>query len=338
MTQLEVKKIAVVRLDKIGDLILTTPAIASLSLTFPGSSITAIVNHYNRVVLEHCPYIREIWEWEWNPANFFRLRKAGFDLMVVFSPTTPSYWIAFLSRAKIRAGYVYASRPLPCLFSKIWLNQVTIDPVDQKNVTEISTAVPHEVEQNLELVKQVSRGKYVPHTDLVVPIPDAAGKWAREQLKTKPCIGFHLAGGWRNNLPPDFVREILKELSSLGETFLTYGPEECAWADSLKLPEKIRRFGRLSFDQWGALIQQSSVFLTTNTGSLHLAASQKVPVLAVFEPEFYAYHSKRWHPWKVPYLLLRKDNPDLFEKIVEGTKKILQSDVLQKNFRPNLHL
>lgn len=50
-------KILVIRRDNIGDLVLTTPLLASLRRAYPAAHIAALVNTYNQAVLAHCPDI-----------------------------------------------------------------------------------------------------------------------------------------------------------------------------------------------------------------------------------------------------------------------------------------
>lgn len=329
------QQIAVVRLDKIGDLILTTPAIASLKNAYPESHLTAIVSPYNKVVLEHSPWVDEIWEWAWTIENSLRLKRKAFDLVVVFSPTTASYWVALLSGAKIRAGYAYKSRVLTRWFSRVCLTKPLICALDQKDVRENGMNIPHEVEQNLAVVSSVGVLEDDLCPDLAVPVLAGELDWVKKSLSQKPSIGVHLSKAWNDRLSRDFVPRLLEELSKASDVFVSYGPEEASWADQLRLPENVKRFGNLSFSQWAALFHEAKVLVTANTGALHLAASQRVPVVAVFEPEFYAYHEKRWAPWKVPSLILRKDDPKLLRKIVKGTLDLAGT---KENIGSNLQL
>lgn len=318
------KKIAVVRLDKIGDLILTTPAIASLKAAFPQSFLTALVSPYNQVVVAHSPHVDKIWPWEGTAQDWRQLREAHFDLVVVFSPTMASYKIAFFSRAKVRAGYVYGNRIFSRLFSSMALNRRLIDSIDRSAPDKKAISIPHEVEQNLQVVKMVTDAPL--ETNLVVPVPPSDIEWAQNTLNDGSKIGIHLSASWFKALPSDFLLSTLRKISSEGKVFVTIGAQEAAYASAIQWPEEIMRFRNLSFDRWGALIRQANVFITTDTGAMHVAASQKAPVVAVLEPEFFAYHAQRWRPWQVPYRLLRKDDPDLADKIVKAAKELRNSN------------
>ena len=53
-------KILVIRHDNIGDLIVTTPLFRALRERFPDARIDALVNSYNRPVLDHNPDLSQI--------------------------------------------------------------------------------------------------------------------------------------------------------------------------------------------------------------------------------------------------------------------------------------
>lgn len=301
---MDIKRIAVVRLDKIGDLILTTPAIASLRAAFPNAKITAILSSYNKAVLENSPIIDEIFEWHWSLGNIGRLRRENYDLIAVFSPTSESYFLAFLSGARNRAGYVYASRILPRVLTLIFLNQRIV-----------SRQIPHEVVQNLDLIKRLG----LPIKDeLQINIDPQAKAWAENTLPTVLKIGIHYSKSWEIDLPGNFLSELIAKLKSLGEVIITHS-EATPKLDAHTLSD-------LTFSQWAAVAAECSLFITTNTGALHVAASQDVPVIAVFEPVSADDDETRWRPWKVPFRIFRKNDPQLSEKIWTTARQWLKKN------------
>ena len=53
-------RILVVRTDRVGDVVLATPLIRALRITFPDAHIAALVRPYTRDVLLHNPHLNEI--------------------------------------------------------------------------------------------------------------------------------------------------------------------------------------------------------------------------------------------------------------------------------------
>lgn len=303
---MEIQRIAVVRLDKIGDLILTTPAIASLRAYYPKAKITAIVSPYNKVVLEGSSLVDEIWEWKWSSGDVARLQKSNFDLLAVFSPTTASYSLAFLSGAKIRAGYVYANRILPRLLTMIFLNKRIV-----------AHDIPHEVLQNLEVIKALG----VPAIEaLKIEIPLEAAAWVKERLPQGPKIGIQFSKSWETDLPKTFLSDLVFALNHFAKVIIIDKDHDSSRSFNAESYEN------LTFQQWAALVGHCNLFISPNTGSLHLAASQGVPVLAVFDAYSEDDDEKRWHPWKVPYRIFRKNDPKLSEKILSSAQEWLKKN------------
>jgi ADP-heptose:LPS heptosyltransferase len=102
----------------------------------------------------------------------------------------------------------------------------------------------------------------------------------------------------------DWGTENWKRLvSSLAERFPNLGmavvglAEEKTRADdvlSVCTGPKINACGRLSARQSAALLRQSTAFVGQDSGPMHLAASQSVPVIAIFGPY---NRPRRWHPF-----------------------------------------
>jgi len=56
----KLKKILVMRTDRLGDVILSTPVIANLRKAYPKSHIAFLCRPYTKEVLENNPYLDEI--------------------------------------------------------------------------------------------------------------------------------------------------------------------------------------------------------------------------------------------------------------------------------------
>src|SRR5690242_15769952 len=104
-------RIALIRTDRIGDLILSTPAIATVRASFPDARITMICSPYNRVVMERNSDVDELVEY---PAHVkpgeFGARYRGSDVAIALAPRSIDLAIAGGTRAPVRAGYTYVRR------------------------------------------------------------------------------------------------------------------------------------------------------------------------------------------------------------------------------------
>ncbi|HVY71062.1 MAG TPA: putative lipopolysaccharide heptosyltransferase III, partial [Verrucomicrobiae bacterium] len=55
------RRIGVIVLRQIGDVLLTTPALAALRQHYPGARITALINDFTAPMLENNPDVDEVW-------------------------------------------------------------------------------------------------------------------------------------------------------------------------------------------------------------------------------------------------------------------------------------
>ena len=111
----EIKEICICRIDRIGDLIMTTPILRSIRKEFPNSKITLLVSPINSKVLKESELIDEMIVID----KKNKLWK--FDLFVNFSPTNLSYFLCFFSNSKNKSTLILKSR-YKNKFSKIFIH------------------------------------------------------------------------------------------------------------------------------------------------------------------------------------------------------------------------
>ena len=319
------RKVLILRMDRIGDMLLSTPAIRNLREGLPSAHLTLIASPYNAPVLRGWEAVDEVrvYDLKW-PASrkrgfARRLREEGYDLCVVLSTLMESYRLAFGSRARIRAGILYSRRLLARVVGPIFLTHPIVIDID--GAVERGEYVPHEVEQMLSLVKLL--GLPAKEHPLEVPVSRADREWARD-LVSRSCsgqtlIGLHLSSkwfssGWTGLGMTLLLEEILKAIPD-SAIIVTYGLGEADAAEQLaphldvdrgsdlarSLTGRVMLAGDLSFGQWAGLLSLCGVILTRDTGSLHLAAALGVPLVAIYEKGSFQHNAQQWAPWKVPH-------------------------------------
>ncbi len=113
MAKIDAKRILIIQLRRIGDVLMCTPAIRALRKTFPESFISFLTETESEPILRLNPYLDERIVLERNKyGNFFyllktirNLRKKNFDLAIDFFGNPRSAYFAFLSGAKTRFGF-----------------------------------------------------------------------------------------------------------------------------------------------------------------------------------------------------------------------------------------
>jgi len=111
------RRVLLIQTAKIGDLVCTTPVIASLKASWPGCRLTVMVNPFCVPLLAHDPAVDELWgvpaaEWQGFAGKLRllrRLRAGRFDDCIVLSPNTTflllPLWAGIGRRAAILSNF-----------------------------------------------------------------------------------------------------------------------------------------------------------------------------------------------------------------------------------------
>ncbi len=303
------KRIVIVRTDRLGDVVLSTPAIKALRAHLPGSFIAAMVSPYAREIVEGNPYLDEVIVFDKDRfkgvAGSFRfasiLGKKSFDTAVVLYPTVRVHIILWLAGIKTRVGF-----DKKCGFL------LTRRLRHTKQLGE-----KHEIDYNLEVLKALGietrdRELFVPvksqdrlkvegilrkngfgkDEDFVVIHPGASCP-----SKRWPAVRFAaVAAGIVNKLHKKVV-----VVAGVNEKELGRQVSEKAATGVLDLS------GDLSVGELAALLEKARLLISNDSGPAHIACALKVPVVAIFGRKQPGLHFKRWGPAGKNDVILHKD-------------------------------
>ena len=110
------RNICICRIDRMGDLIISTPVIKIIRKIWPNSNITLLASSLNAKVLQKSSLIDETIIIEnksdifKNYKNLKKIQRKSFDLFLNLSPTKLSYFLCFFSKAETKATLIYLSR------------------------------------------------------------------------------------------------------------------------------------------------------------------------------------------------------------------------------------
>jgi len=326
-------RILLSRTDRIGDLVLSLPAIASMRRSFPQAHITLVASEYNRVVVEGNTDIDRLETVPANmePAAFGRRFRGEIDLAIALAPRAADIRLVGATNAKRRIGYTYVSRLLARLTARRFLTDVLVSEADPR-LAELHDPYPvrHEVLQVLALAQRAGATNLV--YDLSLPVRDSD----RAAVAHLPKAGIvvHLARRWtRDGCTLESLIALLRDLRELGSPLvLTYGEdlrdalpqiEAAGVADGIA--------GGLPFFAWAAAFERGACVVTVDTGATHVASAMRRPTLVVFEHRYFRLNSQEWSPWGVPFALVRKPENEnagsiaiLRSQIVEGVRRLLR--------------
>ena len=113
------KKVLIIELTRLGDVISAAPAIERLKSTYPFLDITVLFEPFYRDILIHNPYVGRVLAF--NKTNTIlgllraisQIRKEKFSLAISLSPTKRNSLVAYFSNAKYKVGYFTLKSKFP---------------------------------------------------------------------------------------------------------------------------------------------------------------------------------------------------------------------------------
>ena len=180
-----IRRILFIRLDRVGDVVLSTPAIEALKTGFPHSEITVLLRPQTAALLENNPHVDRcvILDPGAGPAQRYRvlqdLRRRRFDLAVdsCVDWKLASALIARLSGARFRIGY-------PCEGREAFFTMIAEHPGGHAHMADVilGTLMP----------LGIDRSNPQPRLYLTEKERNRAAGWLAERTGgVKPLIGIH---------------------------------------------------------------------------------------------------------------------------------------------------
>ncbi len=302
--------IVLTRLDRVGDLVLSTPAIASVRRSWPDAYVTLVCSRYNAVVVRRNPDLDAVVEAEDAAVTVGRRFRGRCDIAIALAPRLADLQLVGATRAPVRVGYTYVRRRFARLTARLYLTRLAISEADPELCErDPARVVRHEVDQVIDLVR-LAGGARLSH-DLRVVVDDAD----RAAVRSIPenGIAVHLARRWfHGGSTFASTLDVIAALRTFGlPVVVTYGDDardealalgKAAVADALA--------GGLTFGQWAAVFEKSRLVLTVDTGATHVASAVGRPTVVLFEHRYFHLSSQEWSPYRVPAVCLRKPRND----------------------------
>ncbi len=276
-------KILVVRLSSIGDIILTTPLLRSLRTTCPGAHITFLIKKQYEELLSASPYIDELITFDKKEGlkGLKRikhdLREQRFDLYLDIHKNWRSRYLRF----GLHAGKTTSYRKL--IFKRtllIWFKinlYKTVKPVYQRYFDSVRHLGIHYDGLGTEI--HVPAGK----SEMVKNMLSEAG-YAFDNPLVILCPGAtYFNKRWKSEGFVDTARHLIRAKSAF---IVVHGGKEdamlCKDIASAIGSGAVSMAGHLSLAGSAALMQLGTLVIANDSGLLHLAQSQKKPVIGIY--------------------------------------------------------
>jgi ADP-heptose:LPS heptosyltransferase len=309
--------ILVVRNDKLGDFITALPTLYVLKHHNPRNKIIACVSPLNKNLAEAMPFIDEVIVDDTDCAFELarKLKKAKIDASITLFSNTKVAIAQFLAGIKIRIAPATK-------IAQIFYNK----RVKQRR----SRVEMAEFEYNLQLAKALFEEIKLDFPSPLVTIDKAEKKRAYEAFcqnhavdKEKKIIAFHpgFGGSSDANWTVEEYIELAKVLLDKAEyqIVFTFGPGEDELYDAVKkasLKGVVLYKSQGSIMDFATLISSFSLFVSTSTGTYHLAAMVGTPTMTFFADTLFA-SSKRWKSISDPSIQMNRMIPLEIQKRAE---------------------
>lgn len=309
----EVRNLLIVRLDNLGDVLVTTPAIRALRDNLPQARLTLLASPVGAQAAELDHDIDEVivYEAPWmdvpgslpqdsdrEQAMIKRIKDHTFDGVIIFTSyhqsSLPAAYLAYLADIPLRHA---ASVDFPgSLLTSRHRHPETL---------------VHEVERGLNLVAGI--GFAARQRDMILQVPPEVSEEMRRLLVTKgidfqrPVVVVHPGCSCQaRTYPPEGYIQVADRLvDTLGAQVVFTG-----LASEVGLVTTIMRgmrhsacslAGHTSFKQLAAVIGLSDLVITNNTGPMHICSCLKTPIVVLFA---LTNPPQQWGPWQVAHRLL----------------------------------
>ncbi|HPN72815.1 MAG TPA: glycosyltransferase family 9 protein [Candidatus Omnitrophota bacterium] len=292
-------RILVTRTDRMGDVILSIPAVKRLREVLPDSHIAFMVAAENRELVENEKYIDEIIVYDKKRAQkgifsnllfSWGLRKKKFDMAIALHPSNRTHFVIFAAGIPRRIGY-----------DKKWPIFLTDKLPHEKQLGK-----KHEVDYNLGVI--ASAGFNIAGCDRkpAVTVPEKTVQAVKKLLEGAGVSGkiavIHPGASCRSKTwPPERFAETADILSErYGVSVVIIGDTSCSEA-ARSISGRMRKkpldlTGRLGLGQLAALFSLASVTVSNDSGPAHLAAAAGSPVVVIFGRNDPGISPARWAP------------------------------------------
>ncbi|WP_035994332.1 glycosyltransferase family 9 protein [Leptolyngbya sp. KIOST-1] len=332
------ERILCVRLDSLGDVLMTTPALAAIKASRPGCHLTLMTSAAGAAIAPQLPMVDDVWVYDapWLKATAPRtssqpehdmleeLRRRRFDAAIIFTVYSqnplPTATMAYLADIPLRLAHC-RENPYQLLTDHIPDPEPELARHEaQRQLDLVASVGYHTSDQRLQLtvpptaqqrintlltqlgLTPVRAHSSAPQPNLSVRTPSLASP-------RPPWIAIHPgASAPSRRYPPEHFAQVARSLVESGLTVLFTGtPPERDLVEHIRTEMDAPSYslvGLLDLADLSALLAAAPLLLSNNTGPVHIAAAVGTPVV-----DLYALTNMQHTPWQVPHQVLFHDVP-----------------------------
>jgi len=296
------KKVLIINIFGIGDVLFTTPVISNLKASYPDLTIGYVCNRRTASLLECNPKVDKIFIYDRDEfrnayqksklavckkmVNFLKsIKRERFDTSIDVSLNDFTSWVTWMVGIKNRIGFQYKNRGF-------FLNKrFALKGYENKHV----------VQYYLGLLEKL--GVPVEYHDLELHINQEDTDWADQfftentgQWSTKTVIGLVPGGGaswgkdavYKRWAPEKYAKLANKLIEKYSAAIILMGDQSeldlCRLVSKSMAHQCMMACGETTISQFAALARKCSLMIVNDGGPLHIAVAAGVRTVAIFGP------------------------------------------------------
>lgn len=288
-------------LVNLGDVVLTTSAIALLKKAYPEAKITMLVKPAVKEAVENNPVIDDVIVFKYKAKDnsigqmlsmVKELKRRKFDLSISFDRKLRPALLVFLAGIPVRVG--------PDKVFDDNLSKVTLLYTDVMHIKhDLETTLQAETYQEIVRLFTGLKEHAVP---VFARITKKAEQNADKLLARLPAgkkrIALCVKGTFELKTWPKeyFVQTVTELAKKLDAAFFIVGaPNDKEYAEEViaDMPCKVENFcGETSLVDLAAVFKKTDLLITVDTGATHIAATTGIKMITIYG----CTSPKRWHP------------------------------------------
>lgn len=315
----KIRKILIVQVAGIGDLVLATPTLRALRNRFPQSHISLLTMPKAVGVVTGSPYVDEVFTLDLNKYPHFLsfLRRRGFkEILGLIKRLREKHFDMAISLFSLvrRRGIIR----MALLFYLIGVKYRVGRDTDGRGffynikVPEKGGGTKHEVERNLDVARTL--GADIKDKCLEVYVSNEDRKYVSQFLSQNRVLDNDLIIGlnpgasipshlWGKENFAKLGDELIKRYQT--KIVITGGPDEMKLADEIASMMEARPIiaaGKTTLKQFANLMERCNLFITNSTGAMHMAVAMNTPLIALLGPD-----PVKYFPYGDRCVVIKKD-------------------------------
>lgn len=275
------KRILIINLAFIGDVLLSTPVARALRHAYPQARIDMMTVPVAAPLAQRNPYVDEVivydkkgqhkkWKALWQLLRQIRSRK--YDLAVCTNFALRGAMLAFFCGIPRRLGYAAQHGE--------WFLTDAVSPV--------RPPLRHEAENYLDVLQPLGLETTDFSLELALQADDIVSAAKEKEKADKPIVVLCPAGSYRRkSWTTDGYAKLMQKLSSQVSWYLIGGKAEAPYlqriASKAAVPVTLWS-GTHTLPEVAGLMQQAALVISVDTAALHMAQAVHTPVLGLFGP------------------------------------------------------